>query len=92
LDTIPKIDGNFDFVFLDADKINYPQYYDLILPRLEPGGLMVIDNVFWSGDAVNNNGEKGRAINQLNNMIYQDESVEQVMLTVRDGITIIRKK
>ena len=92
LDTIPEIEGEFDFVFLDADKINYPKYYELILPRLESGGIMVIDNVFWSGDVVNRDGDKAQAIDRLNNMISEDGSVEQVMLTVRDGVTILRKK
>lgn len=92
LETIPNIDGDFDFVFLDADKINYPDYYRMIKPRLRNGGVLVVDNVLWGGDAVSGEGEKGKAIDQLNTMISEDESVEQVMLTVRDGITIIRKK
>lgn len=92
LETIPSIDGDFDFAFLDADKINYPDYYRMILPRLRQGGVLVVDNVLWGGDAVSGEGEKGKAIDQLNTMISGDESVEQVMLTVRDGITVIRKK
>lgn len=92
LDTIPTIEGAFDFVFLDADKINYPNYYALILPRLNEGGLMVIDNVFWDGKVVDPEGAKAQAIDQLNKQIAGDESVEQVMLTVRDGLTIVRKK
>lgn len=92
LETIPDIDGDFDFVFLDADKINYPDYYRMIIPRLCRGGIMVVDNVLWGGDAVSAEGEKGKAIDQLNTMISEDESVEQVMLTVRDGVTVLRKK
>lgn len=92
LETIPEIEGDFDFIFLDADKINYPEYYRMVLPRLTSTGLMVIDNVFWGGDAVNSEGEKGKAIDELNTIIGRDEAVEQVMLTVRDGITIVRKK
>ena len=92
LKTIPTISGSFDFVFLDADKINYPNYYEMILPRLEKGGIMVIDNVFWSGEVLNCETDKGRAIDQLNTMIRADDSVEQVMLPVRDGVTVLRKK
>lgn len=92
LDTIPTIKGNFDFIFLDADKINYPEYYRMVLPRLTRNGLLVVDNVLWGGDAVVGKGEKGKAIDELNTMIDEDDSVEQVMLTVRDGISIVRKK
>lgn len=92
LEAIPNIDGTFDFVFLDADKINYPNYYKMILPRLERGGLMVIDNVFWGGEVLDPQSDKAEAIDQLNKMIRDDDSVEQLMLTVRDGITILRKK
>ena len=92
LETIPTISGSFDFVFLDADKINYPSYYKMILPRLEQGGIMVVDNVFWSGEVLDSESEKGRAIDKLNTIIRDDDSVEQVMLPVRDGVTVLRKK
>ncbi len=92
LETIPTISGSFDFVFLDADKINYPKYYEMILPRLEQGGIMVVDNVFWSGEVLDSESDKGRAIDELNRMIRDDDSVEQVMLPVRDGVTVLRKK
>lgn len=89
--TIPNIKGSFDFVFLDADKINYPEYYDMLLPRINSGGLMVVDNVLWGGEVMNAVTEKAEAINRLNQQISTDERVEQVMLTVRDGITVVRK-
>ncbi len=92
LDTIPSISGKFDFVFLDADKVNYPDYYQMILPRLKKGGLLVVDNVFWGGDVITKEDEKAKAIAHLNAVISEDESVEQVMLTVRDGVTIVRRK
>ncbi|NIT61558.1 MAG: O-methyltransferase [Aliifodinibius sp.] len=92
LETIPTISGSFDFVFLDADKINYPRYYEMILPRLKQGGMMVVDNVFWSGEVLDSESDKGRAIDELNRMIRDDDSVEQVMLPVRDGVTVLRKK
>lgn len=91
-DTIPGIKGTFDFVFLDADKIHYPVYYDMILPRITSGGLMIIDNVLWGGEVVDAETEKAEAINRLNRQISGDERVEQVMLTVRDGISVVRKK
>jgi caffeoyl-CoA O-methyltransferase len=92
LETIPEISGSFDFVFLDADKINYPNYYTMILPRLEQGGIMVIDNVFWSGEVLDRESDKGRAIDELNTIIRDDDSVEQVVLPMRDGVTVLRKK
>ncbi|MDZ7660632.1 O-methyltransferase [Fodinibius sp.] len=92
LETIPTISGSFDFVFIDADKINYPNYYKMILPRLEQGGIMVIDNVFWSGEVLDSESDKGKAIDELNTIIRGDNAVEQVMLPVRDGVTVLRKK
>lgn len=92
LNTIPTINGNFDFVFLDADKINYPNYYEMIMPRINRGGLIVIDNVFWGGEVLTNESEKAKAIDRLNKKIIVDQKVEQVMLTVRDGVSVVRKK
>ena len=92
LETIPELEETFDFAFLDADKVNYPQYYDMIIPKLYPGGLLIIDNVFWEGTVLNPDDEKSKAINQLNKKIATDDRVEQVMLTVRDGLTLVRKK
>lgn len=92
LETIPKISGSFDFIFLDADKINYPEYYELLLPRLNRGGLMVIDNVLWEGEVLNPQTDKAKAIDKLNKQIASTTIVEQVMLPVRDGVTILRKK
>ncbi len=92
LQTIEKLKGSFDFVFLDADKVNYPAYYQKVLPLMNSGGLIVIDNVLWSGDVLEPSDEKSNAIDKLNNIIKEDSSVEQVMLTVRDGLTLVRKK
>src|SRR5699024_2743541 len=92
LETVPDIPGKFDFIFLDADKINYPDYYNLLLPRLNEGGLMVIDNVLWDGKVLDPQTDKAKAIDKLNARISEDESVEQVMLPVRDGVTIVRKR
>jgi caffeoyl-CoA O-methyltransferase len=92
LNTIDNLNGNFDFVFLDADKVNYVNYYDKVLPLLDTGGLIVIDNVLWSGDVLEPSDEKSKAIDELNKVIRQDDRVEQVMLTVRDGLTMVRKR
>jgi len=109
-----------DFVFLDADKEHYPEYYERVMPRLAPGGLLVVDNAFWGGkvwgcrdmetqDAVvsetsgMHGGErktrdqdvpadqKAAAIDRLNRKIAEDENVENVILTVRDGLHLVRK-
>lgn len=91
LETIAIFNKMFDFVFLDADKINYPRYYDLLIPKINPGGLLLVDNVFWQGTVLDSSDEKARAIDTLNTAIHKDERVEQVMLTVRDGLTLVRK-
>jgi len=91
LDTIEELDGSFDFVYLDADKVNYPGYYEKLVPMLKDNGLIVIDNVLWSGAVLKPDDEKAKAIDELNEMIRKDERVEQVMLTVRDGLTLARK-
>lgn len=92
LETIRSIPGDFDLIFLDADKVNYPEYYDLLLPRLKRGGILAIDNVLWGGGVTDPGTEKAEAIDQLNKKIAEDEGVEQVLLTVRDGVTLVRKK
>ena len=85
--------GALDFIFLDADKEHYPEYYEMLLPELRPGGLMVIDNAFWGGDVWNEKEKdrKAAAIDQMNRMISGNPEVENVMLTVRDGLHLLRK-
>jgi caffeoyl-CoA O-methyltransferase len=91
-DTLTDLDHNFDLAFIDADKRNYPLYYDLIKPRLSPGGIIVVDNAFWSGSVLNpNEDEKGKAVDELNKKIRDDSDVEHVLLTVRDGLHLVRK-
>jgi caffeoyl-CoA O-methyltransferase len=82
----------FDFVYLDADKTGYPTYYDLILPRLLPGGLLLIDNVLLGGDVVNPQDDRARTIDNLNNRITEDERVDSTMVLVADGLTLVRKR
>jgi len=93
LETIERLGGEFDFVFIDADKQNYGAYYETLLPRLAPHGLMAIDNTLWSGRVLDesDDSEDTRAIRELNDRIAADERVVAVQLTVRDGVTMIRR-
>ena len=93
LETIERLGGEFDFVFIDADKGNYGAYYEALLPRLAPHGLMAIDNTLWSGRVLDesDDSEDTRAIRELNDRIAADERVVAVQLTVRDGVTMIRR-
>lgn len=92
LDTIETLSEKFDFIFLDADKRNYPNYYPKLFTLLNHGGILAVDNVLWSGKILNPPDEQSEAIHQLNEMIAEDDRVEQVMIPVRDGLNIVRKK
>jgi caffeoyl-CoA O-methyltransferase len=94
LDTIRTLDGEFDFVFIDADKANYLAYYEEVLPRLSAQGLIAADNTLWSGRVLDESDESEdtRAIREFNERVVADERVKSVMLTVRDGITLIRRR
>lgn len=94
LETVETLDGPFDLVFIDADKPNYVNYYEAVLPKLADDGFIVADNVLWSGRVLEDDpeDEATRAIKQFNEHVRSDERVEQVMLTVRDGMTLIRKR
>jgi len=96
LDTLRALPANeiFDFAFIDADKGYYRSYYDEILKRLRPNGLILIDNVLWSGEVLNqrNQSPDTRAIRALNDFLPSDSRVDVVMLPIADGITICRKK
>jgi len=93
LDTLRALpaEPTFDLAFLDADKENYINYYSLILPRLRPGGLLIADNVLWSGRVLKPEKETDKAIVAFNQHVAEDPRVKQVMLTVRDGVLLIRK-
>jgi caffeoyl-CoA O-methyltransferase len=94
LETVERLDGEFDFVFVDADKENYLNYYDALLPRLAPAGLMAFDNTLWSGRVLGDedDSEGTQVIKQLNDRLAADDRVVAVQLTVRDGVTLVRKK
>jgi caffeoyl-CoA O-methyltransferase len=93
LDTIERLGGEWDFVFIDADKENYLNYYEALVPRLAATGLMALDNTLWSGRVLDpaDEEETTRAIRQVNDRIAADERVVAVQLTVRDGVTLIRR-
>ncbi|HTU14010.1 MAG TPA: O-methyltransferase [Solirubrobacterales bacterium] len=82
----------FDFAYLDADKTGYPEYYDELVPRLTPGGLLAIDNVFMAGRIVDPKDEGTVAVAGLNDRIMDDGRVDSVMLGMADGITLVRRR
>ena len=84
--------GPFDLVFIDADKGNYKNYYEAVLPKLKSGGVILIDNVLWSGAVLDPKTEDDRAIDDLNNHVVRDTRVDKVLSTIRDGVFFIRKK
>ena len=92
LDSLKTLSGPLDMAFIDADKENYWNYYEAILPMIRPGGLIVVDNVLWSGRVLNPVDASDKAIHQFNEKIKSDTRVESVLLTVRDGIYCIRKR
>jgi caffeoyl-CoA O-methyltransferase len=94
LDTIKQLEGEFDFVFIDADKENYLNYYEALLPRLAPRGLMAIDNTLWSGRVLDedDDSEATKAIREINDRIANDDRVVAVQLSVRDGVTLVRRR
>jgi caffeoyl-CoA O-methyltransferase len=91
LETIESLDGPFDLVFIDADKPNYVNYYEATFPLLADGGLMVVDNTLWSGRVVDEEDEEEttQAIRALNDHVLEDPRVENVLLTVRDGMNLV---
>ena len=91
---VPELEQKWDLVFIDADKENYQKYYDLTLPKLNKGGFIIADNVLWSGKVVdaNENDVDTTALRSFNTSLIEDNRVEVLMLPVRDGLTVVRKK
>ena len=88
-----SLEGPFDLVFIDADKENYINYYNLVFEKVRPGGVIIADNTFWHGNVLTNDrGKETLSIKAFNEMIKKDKRIEKVLLTMRDGLTIIRKK
>ena len=94
LDIIPQLREDWDLVFIDADKPGYEKYYQLLKPRLRHGALILADNVLFHGDVLEEEikGKNGKAIHAFNEMVSADDEVEKVILTLRDGLFLIRKK
>lgn len=95
LDIIPQLEGKFDLIFIDADKPNYPAYFELIIDRINPGGIILTDNVLWSGkvvEAVKEDDESTNALLIYNKLLAEDPRLETIMLPIRDGLSISRVK
>ncbi len=92
-DIIPSIPDEIDMVFMDADKENYPHYYELLINRLKPGALIISDNVLWSGKVIEPVKDKDRdtkGILKFNKMVQEDERVDNVLVSIRDGVMLAR--
>lgn len=92
MEIIPALDETFDLVFIDADKVNYANYYDLVFDKVRTGGFILADNVLWSGKVLENEkDEHTQALHDYNQKILDDDRVENLLLPIRDGIMIARK-
>ena len=94
LEVIPKIEDNFDLVYIDADKENYCNYYDQTIDRVNKGGYIIADNVLWSGKVIeplDPKDEETRMLLEYNKKIQDDERVQNVLLPIRDGLMVARK-
>ncbi len=95
LEIIPKLEGTFDLVFIDAHKPEYPDYYKLVFDKVKAGGYIIADNTLWNGKVTGvpaSDDIQTRGIQAFNDLVKNDSRVEKVILPLRDGMTIIRKK
>jgi len=93
VDVIPNLSEIFDLVFIDADKPNYSNYYNLVFDKLRPGGFIIADNVLWSGKVLDaEKDEDTQALADFSKIVLADERVENVLLPIRDGLMVIRKR
>jgi caffeoyl-CoA O-methyltransferase len=90
LDTVGALDGPFDFVFIDADKEGYTGYYEAVVPKLAPRGVIAVDNTLYGGDVADPTEDGGRGMAAFNEHVLGDPRTESVLLSVRDGVTLIR--
>jgi caffeoyl-CoA O-methyltransferase len=92
LEVIPNLDYSYDLVFIDADKANYINYFDLVIEKVNRGGLIIADNVLWSGKVTQGATDKNtKAILAFNDKVHQDPRVSNLLLPVRDGLMIMQK-
>ena len=94
LDIIPALNETWDLIFIDADKVNYINYYELTLPMLKKGGFILADNVLFHGEVLEENitGKNAKAIHAFNEHLEKDDRIQHVLMTVRDGLMLIQKK
>ncbi|MDD2612545.1 MAG: O-methyltransferase [Bacteroidales bacterium] len=95
LKMIPQMEGLFDLVFIDADKRQYPEYYEAVFPKVKSGGFIFADNTLWGGKVLGKiakNDAQSIAVSKFNNYLAKDSRVEKIILPIRDGLTIIYKK
>ena len=90
---VKKMDGNFDLIFIDADKTNYLNYYKTLVPKLNKNGLIIADNVLWSGKVLDkeNDDPDTIALKKFNQSVKEDKRVDTIILEIRDGLTLCRK-
>jgi len=96
MEVIPSLTAQFDLVFIDADKVNYSNYYELVFERIRPGGYIIADNVLWSGKVLDKNeiasDDDTKALAEFNEMVQADNRVENILLPIRDGLMVVRKR
>jgi predicted O-methyltransferase YrrM len=95
MEIIPGLKREFDLVFIDADKSNYLNYYNMVIDKVRSGGFILIDNVLWSGKVIEpleEGDEDTKVLIDLSRFIHEDDRVQEVLLPIRDGLTVVRKK
>ncbi|MCF4102412.1 O-methyltransferase [Gillisia sp. M10.2A] len=95
LEIVPSLEGKFDIIFVDADKPNYPAYFNMLVEKLNPGGVILTDNVLWSGKVVENvkkDDISTQALLRYNKMVAEDPRLESILLPIRDGLSLSRLK
>jgi len=91
LDHLPKLEGPIDLSFIDADKVNYVNYYKHLVELTRPGGLVILDNALWSGKVLNPVEESDHALNEMNQVVHADKRVTALLLPIRDGLMVAQK-
>ena len=92
LDTLADLEGPIDLAFIDADKTSYTAYWNAVVPLIRPGGVILVDNVLWSGEVLAPGDDDARAIDALNQVVSQDDRVDHALLTLRDGLMLAIKR
>ena len=94
MEIIPSLNNTYDLIFLDAEKLHYPNYYDIIVEKLNKGGILIADNILWYGKVAleNCNDKDTQAIRRFNDLITKDERMENVIIPIRDGLMVARRR